>query len=107
MNKTCFFRADQTLQNYLKISVGKDDCNHTKYETEQIEDTTFFRTSNAGALFLPRWKLECNGKKIGGRASKLMKATKTISPTVKTRATHIPQRGDSFIYVDTSGHNCG
>ena len=33
-------RLNQTLENYLKVSVGNYVHNHTKYDKKQITDTT-------------------------------------------------------------------
>ena len=35
-------RFSQTLTSYLKVSVGKDTYNITKYDRTQIADTTIF-----------------------------------------------------------------
>ena len=36
-------RFYQTLQNYLKVSVGNDTCNLTKNDKTQFIDTTIFK----------------------------------------------------------------
>ena len=42
----------QTLQNYLKVPVGNDTYNLTKYDRIQITDTTEMRYPNTGTDFL-------------------------------------------------------
>ena len=38
--KGAFLRFIQTLQNYLRVSVGNDTYNLTKYDRRQVTDTT-------------------------------------------------------------------
>ena len=40
LNKDTNLRFNQTLENYLKVSVGNDVYNLTKYDKIQIVDTT-------------------------------------------------------------------
>ena len=44
-------RFNKTLQNYLKLSVGKDTYNLTKYDRIQITDTTIIKNPNTGVTF--------------------------------------------------------
>ena len=48
LNKNTIVRFNQTLQNYLKVSVGNDTYNLTKYDKIQITDITDFRSGNIG-----------------------------------------------------------
>ena len=73
-------RFNQTLENYLKISVGKDTYNLTKYDKIQIPDTTVIKTGN-GAYLIPRWIVVCNDKNIIGKTTNFIRATKTKRPT--------------------------
>ena len=45
-------RFNQTLQNYLKVSVGNDIHNVTKYDKIQITGTTKIKFGKTGANFL-------------------------------------------------------
>ena len=42
------FSFNQTLQNYLKVSVGNDIYNLTKYDKIQLTDITIIKTPNTG-----------------------------------------------------------
>ena len=56
-------RFIQTLENYLKISVGGDTYNLTKYDKIEIVDTTVIKYPNTGGYFLQNWVLKCNVEK--------------------------------------------
>ena len=45
-------RFNQTLTNYLKVSVGNDTYNLTKYDKIQITDTTNIKYPNTGGYLL-------------------------------------------------------
>ena len=51
LDRNTILRFNQTLQNYLKISVGNDIYNLTKYDKKQITDTTIIRSPNEGIPF--------------------------------------------------------
>ena len=57
-------RFNQTLQNYLKVSVGNDTYNFTKYDKLQNIDTTIIKYPNTGGYLLQNWVIKCNDKKI-------------------------------------------
>ena len=63
VDKNTIVRFNQTLQNYLKVSVGNDIYNLTKYNKIQLTDTTAMKAGNTGAYLLPYWKIICNDKK--------------------------------------------
>ena len=46
-------RFIQTLENYLKVSVGKDTYNLTKYNKFQLTDTTVRKAGKTGGYRLP------------------------------------------------------
>ena len=48
LDKNTILRFNQTLQNYLKKSVGNDTFNLTKYDKIQITDTTIMKYPNQG-----------------------------------------------------------
>ena len=60
-------RFSQTLQNYLKVSVGNDIYNLTKFDKIQITDTTIIKSPNTGGYLLEQWNIKCNDKNNSGR----------------------------------------
>ena len=55
ISKNTIPRFHQTLQNYLKISVGDDIFKLTKYDKIQITDTTIIKYPNTGGYLLQNW----------------------------------------------------
>ena len=55
-------RFNQSLSNYLKVSVGNDIYNLTKYDKRQITDTTDIQYPNTGGYLLQNWFKKCNDK---------------------------------------------
>ena len=53
IDKNTFLRFNQTLENYLKVSVGNDIYNLTKYKKIQLIDTTIIKAGNNGGFLLP------------------------------------------------------
>ena len=107
LDKNTVVRFNQTLDNYLKVSVGNDIYNLTKYNKIQLTDTTVMRVGNGGAFILPLWKIICNNKNNNGKISNFIRTTRTNSPTSQSGATALPPIGDSFMYIETSGDNHG
>ena len=59
-------RFDQTLQNYLKISIVDAMYDLTKYDKQDFRHTTVTENPNRGRYLLQHWNIECNDKnKIG------------------------------------------
>ena len=71
VDKSTILRFNQTLQNYLEVSVGNNIFNLTKYDRKQIIDTTI-KTVSAGGLLLPLWKIECTDRNNTGKTSKFL-----------------------------------
>ena len=67
LNKNTILRFNQKLQKYLKVSVGNDTYNLTKYDKIQITDTTVIKAPNSGGYLLQNWKLECNDRNGAGK----------------------------------------
>ena len=107
LDKNTIVRFNQTLENYLKVSVGNDTYNLTKYNKIQLTDTTIIKTGNSGGYLLPSWRIFCNDKNNNGKITSFIRATKTNSPTGDSGATSIPPIGDAFMYIETSGGNKG
>ena len=98
-------RFNQTLSNYLKISVGSDTYNLTKYDKIQITNTTEMRYPNIGSDLLQKWNIKCNNKNNQSRITDFIKSTKTNSPTGYSGAISLPPIGNSFMYIETSSNN--
>ena len=71
LDKNTILRFNQTSQNYLKISVGNDTNNLTKYDKIQITDTTRIKTPNSGGYLLQKWKINCNDGNDNGKTRSL------------------------------------
>ena len=66
-------RFHQTLENYLKVSVGNDTYNLTKYDKMQITDTTITKYANTGGYLLQNWITKCNDKNNNGKIQNFIK----------------------------------
>ena len=107
MGEGTLLRFNQTLLNYLKVSVGNDNYNFTKYDKIQITDTTEMRFSNIGSDLLHKWNIKCNNINNESRKTDFIKSTQTNSPTGHFGATNLPPIGKSFMYIETSSNNQG
>ena len=107
LDKNTVLRFNQTLSNYLKVSVGNDTYNLTKYDKIQITDTTIIKYPNTGGYLLQNWVIKRNDKNNNGKIQNFIKSTKTNSPTGYSGATSLPPIGDSFMYIETSSNNHG
>ena len=97
-------RFNQTLENYLKVSVGNDTYNLTKYNKIQIIDMTEIKYPNIGSDLLQKWNINCNNKNNVSKVGDFIKSTKTNSPTGHSGATSLPPIGNSFMYIETSSN---
>ena len=107
LDKNTVLRFNQTLQNYLKVSVGNDTYNLTKNDKIQITDTTEMRYPNIGSDLLQKWNIKCNNKNNISKVGDFIKSTKTNSPTGHSGATSLPPIGTAFMYIETSSNNHG
>ena len=107
LDKNTIVRFNQTLQNYLKVSVGNDTYNLTKYDKIQLTDTTVMKTGNTGGYLLPYWKIICNDKNGNGKVQNFIKSLKSSSPTGQSGATSLSPIGNAFMYRETSPNNSG
>ena len=107
LDKNTVLRFNQTLQNYLKVSVGNDTYILTKYDKIQITDTTEMRYPNIGSDLLQKWNIKCNNKNNVSKVGDFIKSTKTNSPTGYSGATSFSPIGNSFMYIETSSNNHG
>ena len=100
-------RFNQTLQNYLKVSIGNDIYNLTKYDKILLTDTTIIKYPNSGGFLLQNWNIKCNDKNNNGKIQNFIRSTKTNSPTNDSGATNIPPIGDIFMYIESTSNNHG
>ena len=107
LDKNTVLRFNQTLQNYLKVSVGNDTYNLTKYDKIQITDTTEIKYPNIGSDLLQKWNIKCNNKNNISKVGDFIKSTKTNSLTGYSGATSLPPIGTAFMYIETSSNNHG
>ena len=107
LDKNTIVRFNQTLQNYLKVSVGNDTYNLTKYDKTHLIDITENRSPNQGHILLPKWKIKNLNKVGGAKIGNFLKSTKTNEPTGKSGTTSLPPIGNSFMYLETSSNNHG
>ena len=106
LDKNTILKFNQTLENYLKVSVGNDIHNLTKYDKIQITDTTIIRSPNEGKYLLQNWNIIYSDIKGNAKLNNIIKSTKTTSPTSQSGASALPPIGDSFMFIETSsgGH---
>ena len=107
LDKNTVLIFNQTLQNYLKVSVGNDTYNLNKCDKIQITGTIVIKFPNSGRYLLQNWKIKCNDKNGNGKIQNFIKSTKTNSPTGDSGATNSRLIGDSFMYIETSSNNHG
>ena len=60
-------RFNQTLENYLKVSVRNDAYNRTKYDKTQITETTTIEYPNSGGYLPQQWNIKCFDKNNNGK----------------------------------------
>ena len=86
----------------MKVSVGNDTYNLTKYNKNQLIDIAVVKAGNTGGYLLPYWKILCNDENNSGEISNFIKSTKTNSPTTDAGATIFPPIGTAFMYIEKS-----
>ena len=105
LDKNTLVRFNQTLTNYLKVSVGNDIYHLTKYNKYYLTDITRMIAPNSALDLMQRWIIECNDKNNNGKITNFIKSTKTSSPTDNSGAESLPLIGNSFMYIETSANN--
>ena len=101
-------RFNQTLENYLKVSDGKDTYNFTKFKKKkQIIDTTETKFPKIGSDLLQKRNIKCNNKTNDSKAGNFVKSTKTNSQVGYSGAESIPSVGNSFMFIETMSKNHG
>ena len=107
LDKNTILRFNQTLQNYLIVSVGSDVYNLTKYNKIHITDITIMKSGNTGANLLQNWNIIVYDRNNNGNIHKFVRSTKTRSPTADSGAAALPPVGLAFMYIETSSSNHG
>ena len=107
IGEVTLLRFNQTLSNYLKVSVGDTIYNLTKYDKIKITDTTEMRYPNIGSDLLQKWNIKFNNKNNQAKISDFIKSTKTHSGTSHSGPTSLPPIGNAFRYIGTSSNNHG
>ena len=107
LDKNTILRFNQTLTNYLKVSVGNDIYNLTKYNKFQLTDTTNILYPNTGGYLLQNWNILCNDKNNNSKIQNFIRSTKTTSPTGYSGSDSLPPIGNSFMYIETTSNNHG
>ena len=67
LDKNTIVRFNQSLQNYLKVSIGNDTYNLTKNDKINITDITEIRKGNMGQALLQKWTLKCLNKNYNAK----------------------------------------
>ena len=107
LDKSTIVRFNQTLRNYLKVSVGNDIYSLTKYNKIHITDITIMKAGNTGANLLQNWNIIVNDRNNNGNIHIFVKSTRTHSPTGNSGSTSLSPISDSFMYIETSSNNHG
>ena len=107
LDKNTIVRFNQTLSNYLKVSVGNDIYNLTKYSKIRLTDVTIIKYPNSGGYLLQNWNIKCNDKNNNGKIQNFINSSKTNSPTANSGAESLPPIGDCFMYIETTSNNHG
>ena len=107
LDKNTILRFNQTLFNYLKVSVGDDTYILTKYDKIQILDTNIIKSPNCDEYLLQSWNIKRNDENINEEIQKFIRSTTTNSPTSDSGATSLPPIGKSFMYKETSSNTLG
>ena len=81
LDKNTTVRLNQTLQIYLKVSLGSNIHNLTNFDKIQLTDTTIMKHPNSGGYLLQNWNIKGNDKNNNGQIQNFIKSTKPNSPT--------------------------
>ena len=76
IGKRDVLKVFQTLDNYLRVSVGNDTYNLTKNDKIRTTDITIIKNPNKGRYLLQNWVIKCNDKNINGKIQHFIKVNK-------------------------------
>ena len=97
-------RFNQTLENYLKVSVGSGTYKITKDDELQITNSTEFKSPIIGNDLLQKRDIKCINKNNDSKFGNSIKSTITNSSTGHSGVTSLPPIGNSFLYIETSSN---
>ena len=97
LDKNTINKFNQTLQNYLKVSVGNDTYNLINDNKVHLVDIAENKHPNKGYTLLPRWRIKNNIKVDGSKIGIFLKSTKTSSPSGDSGATSVPPIGSALM----------
>ena len=105
--KNTIVRFNQTLENYLGVSIANDTYNPTKYNKIILTDTTIIKFPNTGGYLLQNWFINCIDRNNNSKIQDFIKSTKTNIPTGFSEAESLAPIGNGFMYIETSSINHG
>ena len=105
LDKNTTVTINQTLLTYLKVSVGNNTYNLTKYNKINITVITEIRNLNTGQMLLQKRILKCLNKSYNAKINTFLKSTMKTSPTAESGASSLPPIGWSFKFVESSSNN--
>ena len=105
LKKTTILRFNQTLQNYLKVSVGNHVYNPPKYDRRQTSIISIIKFPNSGGYFFQQRIIKCI--EDCWEKQNFIKPTRTDNPVTNKRAKSSPTFADSFICLETNGNKFG
>ena len=107
LDKNTIVRFNQTISNYLKVSVGNDTYNLTKNDKIQLTDVTEIRYPNTGGYLLQNWLIKCNDENNKGKIQNFIRSTNDLTPSPDTGSNTLSPIGKSYLYIETSSNNHG
>ena len=107
LDKNTIVRFNQTLENYLKVSVGNEVSNPTKNGKIQLTDTTEIVYPNIGSDKLQQWIVKSVDRNGSRKIWNFIKSRIKNSPTRNTGAIFLPLIGIKSMYIATSSVNYG
>ena len=78
LNKDSILGFIQSLDNYVKVSVGNDVYNLAKYDKTQSTNTTIIKHPKNGGYLLQNWVIKCNDRKGAGNIQNFKSQRKRI-----------------------------
>ena len=83
-------RFNQTLQVFVKVSVGNDIYNFTKYGRRQITDITNIKNPTHGGCISQQWIFGRNDKKGNCKTNSFIKSSISSTRTGSNSGTKLP-----------------
>ena len=91
----------------MRVSVGNEIYDFTKYDKIQITDTTIIKYPNSGGYLLQNWLIKCNDKNNNGKIQNFIQSTNQLTPSPDAGSNTLPPIGESYLYIETSSNNHG